>query len=367
MIGRTALELGPCLARGGEARIFALRTDQKTVAKLYHQPTPEQADKLAVMITHPPADILVNGHTVIAWPTRRLFSQTGSGRIAGYLMPRVADGVPAAHLHNMKSRLASHPHFNWKYIVRAAMNTALAVQRVHDAGYVIGDVNDQGILVAPNAIVALVDCDSFQVTDPITRRIYRSKVGVGAFTPPELAGCNFGDVDRTANHDRFGLAVMIYQFLMGSHPFQVRVSESTEAVAIEDCIVRGFYADVVDAADRSPVSLPLDVLPPRTRTLFRASFTGDPLLRPTAEAWSRELWVLDRELVSCGRNANHFFPRHRSACPWCERADFLGGRDPFPSDEAIRNGAHLRRTTRVFWAKPKPRQDRGGVERRRTG
>src|SRR5215471_11243223 len=157
------LELGEILGAGGEARVYALKSDPSLVAKLYHQPTPAHAEKLAIMIDHPPAQVAVNGQTVIAWPTKRILGHLDTGLVSGFLMPRVAAGVPAAHLHNMKTRLQTHAHFNWRYLVRAAMNLALTFQKIHESGYVVGDVNDQGVLVTGNAVVALVDCDSFQV------------------------------------------------------------------------------------------------------------------------------------------------------------------------------------------------------------
>lgn len=351
------VELGECLGQGGEARVFAVKADPTLVAKLYHHPTPTHADKLAVMIDHPPAQVVVNGQPVIAWPTKRIFGQPATGLVTGFLMPRVTGGVPAAHLHNMKSRLTSHPHFNWRYLVRAAMNLALTFQKVHERGYVVGDVNDQGVLVTGNAVVALVDCDSFQVRDPRTGRVFRCTVGTSLFTPPELAGCSFATVDRTPTHDLFGLAVLIYQFLMGCHPFQVKITASDDDVSIEDCIKRGLYPDIAPGAAQSPVSPPLYLLPRSTRALFRAAFGPMMADRPSASTWTDELWTIDRELRSCARNANHFFPAQLSSCVWCERTAALGGRDPFPSADAIRRGEHLARpaTSSRRWARRPPR------------
>ena len=140
-------------------------------------------------------------------------------------MPRVAAGVPAAHLHNMKSRLASHPHFNWRYLLRAAMNLALTFQKVHESGYVIGDVNDQGVLVTGNAVVALVDCDSFQVQ----RSGERPRVSLhGRHEPVHAARARRLQLrdDRSHADARPVRArrCSIYQFLMGCHPFQVKIA-----------------------------------------------------------------------------------------------------------------------------------------------
>jgi len=350
------IELGECLGQGGEARVYALKSDPSTVVKLYHHPVPAHGEKLAIMIEHPPAQVSTHGQTVVAWPMRRIFAQPATGLVTGFLMPRVTGGVPAAHLHNMKSRLASHPHFNWRYLLRAAMNLALTVQKVHDGGYVIGDVNDQGVLVTGNAVVALVDCDSFQVRDRTSGRTFRCTVGTSLFTPPELAGCSFANVDRTTSHDLFGLAVLVYQFLMGCHPFQVKTAE--DVASIEDCIKRGLYPDLAPAVAQSPIAPPLYVLPRSTRALFRAAFGPIGTPRPTSAMWADELWAIDRELKSCARNGHHFFGGHLSSCPWCERAVVLGGRDPFPSPDAIRRGEHrLRPATSSSrrWVRRPPR------------
>ena len=352
-----ALDLGECLGRGGEATIFALKSDPSSIAKLYHHPTAERAEKLAVMIDHPPSGLIVNGHTVIAWPTRRLFTPPGTGRFTGCLMPRVSAGVRAALLHNMKSRLVANPHFTWRYLVRAAMNLALTFQKVHAAGYVIGDVNDQGVLVSDSALVSLVDCDSFQVSDPRTGRTFRCPVGMSLYTPPELIGCRFSQVDRTPNHDLFGLAVIVYQFLMGCHPFQVKVADADDVVAIEDAIGRGLYPDVAGAPAPSPVSPPIGILPESTRSLFRQAFATGAPARPAAAAWAHELWTIERGLRNCATNDHHAYADQLGACPWCERVTQLGGRDPFPSTDAIAAGEHLRRygAPQFSWDSPRPR------------
>lgn len=102
--------------------------------------------------------------------------------------------------------------------MHAALNTARAVASVHKAGCVIGDINHSGVLISDEAKVALIDADSFQVTDGSRRHLCR--VGVPEYTPPELQGINLGNVARTTNHDAFGLAVVVFQLLaMGRHPF----------------------------------------------------------------------------------------------------------------------------------------------------
>jgi DNA-binding helix-hairpin-helix protein with protein kinase domain len=70
------------------------------------------------------------------------------------------------------------------------------------------------------ATAALIDCDSFQITDGA--HVFRCPVEVPEFTPPELQGSAFDSQTRTAQHDAFGLAVLIFYLLfLGRHPFMV--------------------------------------------------------------------------------------------------------------------------------------------------
>ena len=60
--------------------------------------------------------------------------------------------------------------------------------------------------------------DSFQVS--ADGKTYRCEGGFPEYTPPELQGVAFRDVDRAQDHDCFGLAIVIFQLLfMGRHPF----------------------------------------------------------------------------------------------------------------------------------------------------
>lgn len=257
-------------------------------------------------------------------------------------MPRVIGGIPLAQIHNMKSRLQTLPSFHWRYLVRCAANLSKEVSRIHCAGYVIGDVNDTGVLVANDATVSLVDCDSFQVRDLHGDKVYRCTVGVDLFTPPELLGCRFSDVDRNLNHDAFGLAVLIFLTLIGSHPFSVKTASGSEQPTIGNSIRDGLYPDGASKATAPPFAPPLSILPPEIRALFRTAFAAQVKRRPSANDWIAVLQQLDSSLTQCRRNQNHHFSSHLSDCPWCERASALGGRDPFPSPDVIAKRDHLK-------------------------
>src|SRR5579859_4362918 len=211
------LEIGA----GGEARIYALPDAEDLVAKIYHRPTEARARKLIAMLADPPVDPTAGqGHASIAWPIDLLREGEKPARIVGYLMPRAESSRTILDYYNPAARRVACPLFNYQYLLRTARNLAAVVAALHARDYVIGDVNEANILVTATALVTVVDTDSFQVRDSQHGAVYRCPVGRPEFTPAELQGRNLQDVDRAPEHDRFGLAVLLFLLLMeGTHPF----------------------------------------------------------------------------------------------------------------------------------------------------
>jgi WD40 repeat protein len=213
---------------------------------------------------------------------------------------------------------------------------------------VIGDVNESNVLVAEDAIVTLVDTDSFQVNDGTT--VYRCTVGKPEYTPPELQGVSFRDVDRSVQHDLFGLGVLIYQLLMeGTHPFGGVFRGQGEPPELKERIKAGHFPHGRRGIPYNPMPLApsFQMLPVALQELFLLCFEqghGNPAARPTADVWSKALGAAEDDLVRCGVNGQHYYSGHLGVCPWCERAVKLRGRDPFPALGAIRSGQHLKPT-----------------------
>jgi TonB family protein len=316
------------------------------VAKIYHRPAPEHELKLRRMIARPLAGSAGSG--VLAWP-RQLLRDPG-GRFVGFLLPRVDGKLRVFELYNPATRRERAPLFHHGLLHRAAGNLSAAFHLLHEAGYVVGDVNESNILVGEDGRVVLIDTDSFQVRDPASGAVYRCPVGRPEFTPPELRECSFADVDRAPEHDRFGLGVLVFQMLMeGTHPFAGRFRGAGEPPSIQERIAAGHFphsgrADVpLDPPRTAP---PLATLDPALRTLLRRCFVDghrDPAARPAAAEWRDALEAAEAALVACGRNEQHRHGAHLDACPWCERARRLEGRDPFPSAAAVRRGEHRHR------------------------
>ncbi len=327
-----SLELGA----GGEARVFALPGDAERVVKIYRQPSPERARKIARMIAHPP--LLgpdPEGAVRLAWPQEGVVDE--EGRPVGFLMPR-AEGPRIFEFYNPVTRRAQAPLFHYGLLHRAGGNLAAAFAALHARGYRVGDVNESNILVAPEGAVTLVDTDSFQVPD--SAGVFRSGVGRPEFTPPELQGVAFAAVDRTEAHDRFGLGVLLFLLLMeGTHPFAVRVAAgSAEPLPLEERIRAGMFPYAGTRRARAGclpprLALPFGVVHPAVRELFERCFVDghlDPAARPAPPEWRHALATAEAELRRCDFNPQHRFGAHLGECPWCERTRLLRGRDPFP-------------------------------------
>jgi len=339
----------PPLAAGGEAYLYAVEGDDTVIAKIYHKPTPERGDKMAAMIANPPADPMAErGHHSIAWPLDRLFSFEDEPRCAGFIMPRIPHTRSVFEFYNPKTRRQISPLFHYRYLIRTARNLAAAFNALHAVGYVVGDVNESNILVSESALVTLVDTDSFQV--PLGATTFRCPVGKPEFTPPELQSVRFREIDRTAEHDAFGLAVMIFLLLMeGTHPFAGRPVEGEEMLPLGDRIAQNYYPYAVSKLvpyEPMPTAPPLGIMHPDVRALMRQCFEighTNPSLRPHAATWQQVLDLAESNLRLCRTNTQHFYRFGLGACPWCERTQLLGGWDPFPSRKAVKRGEHLAR------------------------
>jgi DNA-binding helix-hairpin-helix protein with protein kinase domain len=309
------------IAVGGEGKIYAVVGDSSIVAKVYNQPqVAERGAKLKAMAELATPDLL----KIAAWPTATLH-QKENGPVTGILMPRIVGCKEVHHLYSVAQRKKDYPEANWKFLTHAAVNCAIAFEEVHRHSHVIGDVNQKNVLVSNRAVVQFVDCDSFQVRAS-NGRVYRCVVGVPEYTPPELQGKSFRDVDRTLDHDRFGLAVLIFHLLMmGRHPFSGIYLDQGD-MPIEKAIQgrRFAYSTDVQATRMKPPpnTLPISVLDRSLLDLFERAFRlpgkHPSMSRPTAAEWKHVLSTFRDSLVGCRVDAKHVFPKRVGACPWCD-------------------------------------------------
>lgn len=338
------------LGAGGEARIYNLGEDPRLVAKLWHKPRLDQAEKVRAMLLNRPIDPSTDAqHVSIAWPEGIITLMGCPTEVVGFVMPKVSGMRPMLEFFNPRTRREKCPYFSYAYLARTARNLAVAVRALHERGYVIGDFNESNVLVSPTALVTVVDTDSFQVWDPQKQEMHRCRVGKPELTPREMQGLDFTRQDRTEAQDLFGLGALIHMLLLeGTHPFAGICRLEGEPPTYVERIAAGHYPfagrDDVPYSP-SPLMPSYDLLTPAIRDLFFRCFNDghhDPTLRPDANSWRYAIEEFEQSLVTCSINGQHAYPNHLAECPWCQRAKALGGRDPFPSRDDVRQSKHLR-------------------------
>lgn len=320
------VQLGQQFGRGGEGAVYEIDGQPSLLAKVYHKRLlpEEQVAKIQAMVACWSNAL----ETIAAWPKSMLFDPV-SRKPCGLLMTKM-DGAKQLHeLYGTTNRRRHFPDVGWHHMVLAARNTAAAFQTLHSANIVVGDVNQGNLLVDKGMCVRMIDCDSFQLSTG--SRTFNCPVGTPHFTPPELQSLKLRDVVRTANHDRFGLAILIFHLLfVGRHPFAGRF-RGVGDLSIEKAIAERRFAFSKDKAatlvDPPPASLLLDDLPPSTGALFERAFRsveGDAKGRPTAVEWVQELDALVKRRKNCSFDAVHVYYSQLAECPWCRIEDSGG-------------------------------------------
>jgi DNA-binding helix-hairpin-helix protein with protein kinase domain len=313
------------IGRGGEGSVWAIAGEATVVAKFYHKGLEaEKARKIEAMCRLQSESLL----KIAAWPITTLKGKP-SGAPDGLLMPRVSGYQEAHLLYTPKSRRTAFPEAQFPFILHATINSARAFATVHQAGQVIGDVNHGNLLISGDARVALIDCDSFEVTDG--KAVFPCTVGVPTYTPPELQGQSFQGVRRTKQHDSFGLAVLIFHMLfLGRHPFAGIFRGGTSDKTIEDAIREFRFAYDPDnrrtEMDPPPAIPRLSEFPPELGQLFTRAFGRDGIRgsRPEAHEWLSPLENFSRSLKRCSAQETHHYYHALTSCPWCRVENTFG-------------------------------------------
>lgn len=320
------------LAKGGEGAVYRINGKSNLALKVFssEKRTETRHRKLLVMIDTP---LSQNAMNQVTWPVDVVYE---NGSFAGYVMPllkRVED------LNVMYSD---------KYIctlsekITIAKNLCAAINAVHNAGQVCGDLNPENIGVDPNtAIITLVDTDSYHITESNGRRTYRCEVGLPQYLAKEIQDKlhnNEGYDLRTVplptfsrETDLFALAVHIFALLMnGAHPFasatDENLSKSQPSIVNPQPVdnIRNCYFPYYEkkAGFTTPRYAPdFSVLPKDIQELFIRAFVKggtNPKLRPSTEEWYAALENFEKHIKTCTKNHKHEYYDKLSKCPWCE-------------------------------------------------
>ena len=335
VVGSELVAVGELIGKGGEGQVFALNGRSGAAVKIYDSRLRvEREEKIRAMVHGG----FAAQTDLVAYPREVVFDR--GGNFLGFLMQLVSGYRPVHELYSPKSRQRQFPKVDYRFIIRAALNVARAVGKVHQTGCVIGDLNHSGVLVGEDARVSLIDADSFQFC--LGKKTYPCVVGVPDFLPAELHGANLSTVVRSVEHDNFGLAVAIFLLLfMGRHPFAGR--HEGPDLSIGQAIARNKFAfsltrQFSTGTSPPPGALTLDVFPTPIRQAFESAFGLNPMARPSASSWIRALTTLERSLNRCSNLKTHFYPDSARVCLWCDLSRNGGGIDMFPDMSSVAKG-----------------------------
>jgi len=347
---------------GGEGGIYLVSGYPDVVAKIYNRKRLSGPDgkareeKLRYMVAHPPPNytefIRARRHYNLAWPLDILRSD--QGQFQGFLMPKIQNSYPIFHLFYLKEREKIYEkasiQFSYKFLLRVASNLAEVIANLHSAGYVVGDINEQNIFFNKDALITIIDVDSFQVTTP-DGQFWPCPVGKYEYTHPEILKpllakkASYGDIRRQPAHDVFGMAVIIFRLLMeGCHPFQGVLPD--EPRHLEEMIEKGIfvYAKAVKSAHQvqPPPSSPnySHIYDDLGRLFHRTFVKGyeDITQTPSAKLFAIALQYYEESLVTCPSNPNHQYYKRsdkaKGVCPFCTYKKRLR-RDLFPLHKRI--------------------------------
>ena len=347
--------VGESIAAGGEGSIHEVQGQSGFVIKLYNQDRLQRlttttdlrydlSQKIGLMQSRPPtvpAGLPTDReHPYWTWPIESL--HTRDGDFVGYLMPKVS-GVKGELFLQFTSG------FSWRARLLAARNLAKLVEATHEAGYIIGDLNQRNLFFSdsevagsnergraddgPMILPSITDTDSFQVNGPNGEILFPCRVQNPEYSPPELINVmTSGPVDRTREQDYFTLAIIIFQLLsLGAHPFMGTLPGSVRQ-ELRRNIERGHNVLFSKEFIRPKQLIDLEVLPPDITGLFQRTFElGHTVTRSRASAneWDEVLsQVLHQGLTVCSVEARHYYSSHLAECPWCKYAQRIGA-DPF--------------------------------------
>jgi DNA-binding helix-hairpin-helix protein with protein kinase domain len=301
------------LGRGGEGIVYELHSHPNLVLKRYSETIPaEKIAKLRQMVSMRTETI----EAYAAWPIDIVRDQ--SGFICGFVMRKLFGYVPLHMIFSPMDRKKMFPDKGYNFLVHVSRNLATAFHKLHEAGLVVGDINEGNILISSSGLVAFIDCDSFQVKDG--NNYFYCEVGVPRYTPPELLDAGtFQDIVRTANTDSFSMAVLIFQLLfLGRHPFAGRhksAADIDEETAIRQ---KQFAYSLYNKKKKlSPPkdSFPITNLSDEVVALFHQAFEQNE--RPLPAAWIPALDHQLQNMVTCAVSRLHSYPSKLAECPWC--------------------------------------------------
>lgn len=205
--GRTVfLDKQDVIGEGGEAIVFG---QGKHAIKIYKRPTRLRAEKLKFLLSKNwplPKDKVVLATDLV---------EDMNGNIVGLVMDKLSSSFEElASLSNRRFR-RSH-NITSERITKLFIDGAHTLQTIHNAGIVVGDMNDRNELFRANDMIFL-EPDGMQVGS------FPCLVATEQFVDPQLYGVDLSRQGSKpvfeANMDWYSYAVLFFKSLLMVHPY----------------------------------------------------------------------------------------------------------------------------------------------------
>jgi len=333
LLSGESLTLEAVVGEGGEAQVFGVAERLDLVVKLMHEtPNSEVRQRWADMLSVKSPSENMN------WPFDIWVDSTGNHR--GLVLRRIKSISPIHGIYNPGIRIEKFPNATAKDLVKVALDLSRFVDRVHQMGWVVGDLNPTNVLLDKNLQIHIIDSDSIQMV--VQDRTHACHVGHPLYLAPEWQGQRLRDSHRAPSSDVFSLAVQVYHLLhFGRHPFAGTWQGEGESPTVEEAITAGWYVHGINSPLRPPImALSPMVWGDQLVQLFLSSFAIDPDQRPSSRDWMVALDAINSEMESsaCGV-LGHSVRSTLDTCCWCEFAiqgvDLFGREVPWQDASAL--------------------------------
>ncbi len=279
-----------------------------------------------------PTGIIVKPEIGVVAPTYAASFFFAEGNFKGkekqakwFTSPKLRGYLPASELGD------------WLKYIHISTRLARAVRRMHSAGLAHSDLSNKNVLIDPKTGGAvIIDCDSLVVP-----QIYPPDVlGTPGYIAPEVLATQNLELDDPKRNlpgittDRYALAVLLYEYLLGRHPLKGPKINSTVSGEEDELLSLGQRAlwieNPADTSNRpsdSYLKVGFEKLGPYLAPLFERVFTDGlqtPNARPGANEWESALVKTTDLLHPCPNSACtqgwFVFETQTKKCPWCGAA-----------------------------------------------
>jgi DNA-binding helix-hairpin-helix protein with protein kinase domain len=193
-------------------------TDAGDACKVYKTKKATMASrrKLEFMVKHPV------GHPRVCWPSDIV--RAPNGEFIGYTMAAARGQRLSEAVTLVQAIREAFPDWTRRDLVRLALRICTIVEFLHANNVLLGDLNDDNIMIDEEGGPWFIDTDSYQVGE------FPSPVGRLPFVHPDLIGKDLKHVFRTFEEEWFSLATLVFMILfLGTNPYGIPGSETQVA------------------------------------------------------------------------------------------------------------------------------------------